>query len=148
MTTFALLLAGLVSAEASPRDDAVERELERHQGAWAVVSMEYEGEQTPEEIARSIRRVVEKDHVAWLRDGKSFAGTRIELDPSSDPKAIDVIPDGGPNRGGRVLGIYKLEGDRLTICMAKPGRGRPKEFRAEAGSGYTLTTLRREPSEP
>jgi uncharacterized protein (TIGR03067 family) len=82
--------------------------------------------------------------VVWKRDGKSFAGTRIELDPSRDPKAIDVIPDGGKDRGERVLGIYKLEGDRLTICMAAPGKPRPKEFKADKGSGCTLRTFVRE----
>ena len=44
-------------------------------------------------------------------------------------------PAGGKDRGERVLGIYKLEGDRLTICRAAPGKPRPSEFKAEKGSG-------------
>ena len=44
-------------------------------------------------------------------------------------------PDGGKDRGERVLGIYKLEGDRLAICMAAPGTPMPNEFKAEKGSG-------------
>jgi hypothetical protein len=54
-----------------------------------------------------------------------------------------VIPDGGKDRGERVLGIYKLEDDRLTICMAAPGKPRPTAFKAEKGSGYTLRTFTR-----
>ena len=47
-------------------------------------------------------------------------------------------PDGGKDRGERVLGIYKLDGDRLTICMAAPGKPMPSEFKAEKGSGCPL----------
>ena len=78
------------------------------------------------------------DHVVWERDGKRFAGTKIVLDSTKDPQTIDVIPDGGRNRGEHILGIYKLERDTLTICMAAPGQPRPKEFKAEKGSGCTL----------
>src|SRR5262245_25538236 len=116
----------------APADDQPAKdELDRHQGTWRATSSIYEGQEAPAEIVRSITRTVEKDHVVWRRDGKSFAGTRIELDPSRDPKTIDVIPDEGKDRGERVLGIYKLEEDRLTICMAAPGKPRPKGFKAE-----------------
>jgi uncharacterized protein (TIGR03067 family) len=133
-----------LSAAAAQPADAVKDELERHQGTWSVTSSVYDGQPASEPVVRSIRRIVAGDHVVWERDGKSFAGTKIELDPAREPKAIDVIPDGGPDRGRRVLGIYKLQGDRLTICMAAPGRPRPTEFRAEKGSGWTLRTFRRE----
>jgi uncharacterized protein (TIGR03067 family) len=68
------------------------------------------------------------------------------LDPTAEPKTIDVIPDGGQHRGEHIPGIYTLEGDVLTICMAKPGQPRPKEFKAEKGSGWTLQSFHREPS--
>jgi uncharacterized protein (TIGR03067 family) len=127
-------------------DDKALQELDRHQGTWRATSSIYEGQEAPAEVVRSITRSVEKDHVVWKRDGKSFAGTRIELDPSRDPKAIDVIPDGGKDRGERVLGIYKLENNRLTICMAAPGQPRPRAFKAEKGSGCTLRTFTLETS--
>ena len=124
-------------------------ELERQQGVWRTSTSIYDGQEAPADLARSITRTVSGDHVVWKRDGKSFAGTRIELDPSREPKAIDVIPDGGKNRGERVLGIYKLDGDRLTIGMAGPGKPRPSEFRSEKGSGWTLRTFVREkPTQP
>lgn len=143
----AMILALLVPWPLLPAladDQAVKDERERHQGTWRASTSIYDGQEAPAEIVRSITRTVEKDHVVWKRDGKSFAGTRIELDPSRDPKAIDVIPDGGKDRGERVLGIYKLEKDRLTICMAAPGQPRPTGFKAEKGSGWTLRTFTRE----
>jgi uncharacterized protein (TIGR03067 family) len=126
------------------QESPVKDELKRHQGTWIVTSSIYDGQRARAEIIQSIRRVVRDDHVVWERDGRSFAGTTIELDPTQVPKAIDVIPDGGSNRGEHILGIYQLEGDALTICMAAAGQLRPKEFAAEKGSGCTLRTYRRE----
>jgi uncharacterized protein (TIGR03067 family) len=142
LTLALLVLSPSLSARAD--DKAVEDERARHQGLWRATSSIYDGQEAPAEVVRSITRTVEQDHVVWKRDGKSFAGTKVELDPSRDPKAIDVIPDGGKDRGERVLGIYKLEGDRLTICMAAPGKPRPREFKADKGSGCTLRTFARE----
>ena len=125
-------------------DKAVQAELKKQQGTWTATSSIYEGQAFPAELARTIQRIVEGDHVVWKRNGKSFAGTKIVLDPASKPKAIDVIPDGGPNRDKCVLGIYKIEGHKLTICMASPDKPRPTEFKAEKGSGWTLRTFIRE----
>ena len=146
MRARALILILLLPWSVAPAladDKAVKKELKRHQGTWTATSSIYDGQEAPEALVRSITRIVEKDHVVWKRDGKSFAGTKIELDPSRDPKTIDVIPDGGKDRGERVLGIYKLEDDQLTICMAAPGKPRPTEFKAEKGSGCTLRTFTR-----
>jgi uncharacterized protein (TIGR03067 family) len=140
------LAAAWLAAAAVADDRAVQDELKRHQGRWSVTSSLYDGQPAPEEIVRSIKRIVTGDHVVWERDGKRFAGTRIELDPTHEPKTIDVIPDGGRNRGERVLGIYKLEVDRLTIAMAAPGQPRPKAFEAAKGSGWTLRIFQRERS--
>ena len=71
--------------------------------------------------------------MVWKRDGKSFAGTTVVLDPGREPEAIDVLPDGGPSRGKRVWGIYKIEKDTLTLCMADADQPRPREFKAEKG---------------
>jgi uncharacterized protein (TIGR03067 family) len=127
-------------------DDAVKNELKRHQGTWIATSSTFDGQKAPDEITRSIERIVSDNHVVWARQGKRFAGTTIELDPTPDPKNINVIPDGGRNRGERVLGIYKLDREHLTICMARAGQPRPTVFKAEKGSGWTLQTFERKPA--
>jgi uncharacterized protein (TIGR03067 family) len=142
-----LAAAMILHVGASPRaseDPPSGDELARHQGTWVATSFVWDGHESPPEVVASIRRIVEGRHVVWKRDGKSFAGTTLELDPTKEPHAIDVIPDGGPSMGKRVLGIYKLEGDHLTICMAPPDRERPSEFRAGKGSGLTLMSFTRE----
>jgi uncharacterized protein (TIGR03067 family) len=140
------LVAIWPSTATDPDDNTVKNELKQHQGTWVATSSIHDDQPAPEAIVRSIKRIVTDDHVVWERDGKRFAGTKIELDPTREPKTIDLIPDGGPKRGEHVLGIYKLEGDVLTICTAASGQPRPKQFKAGKGSGCTLQTFQRERS--
>ncbi|RUL86871.1 TIGR03067 domain-containing protein [Tautonia sociabilis] len=134
----AVLLIGAGEDEASLPDD-----LARHQGTWAVERSIRNGEDGPPEAIREIIRVVEGDRIVWKRSGKPFAATRFELDPKAEPKAIDLIPEGGPNRGNRVLGIYSFEDGRLILCTSDPGRPRPTAFEAGPGSARTLMTFRK-----
>ena len=142
--TFPVLLLLGFSSACGQTDGAPAKELERHQGTWLAGSFTYDGKESAPEVVRSITRTVKDDHVVWKRNGKSFAGTKIELDATHDPKTIDVIPDGGPTMGKHILGIYKLEGDKLTICMAGTDKERPKSFEARKGSGQTLMVFERE----
>jgi uncharacterized protein (TIGR03067 family) len=140
------LVAQLVQAVDDTKSSGREREIARHRGTWLVTSFVSDGTEATPEIVGSIRRVVKGDHVIWERDGKRFAGTTMELDHTREPKTIDVVPDGGKSRGKRVLGIYKLDGDILTICMAQVGQDRPMDFEARKGRGRTSMTFKREQS--
>lgn len=128
---------------APPVDDPTAADLECHRGTWAVVRSVRDGMEGPAEVVRSITRVVEGDRIVWKRDGEPFAATRFTIDPEADPKAIDLIPEGGPHRGERVEGIYKFEDDALILCVADPGQPRPSAFEAGPGSGASLYVLRR-----
>ncbi|QDV38323.1 TIGR03067 domain-containing protein [Tautonia plasticadhaerens] len=138
-------LLPILLASPGPDDGAPGRpdDLRRHQGTWAVVRSIRDGEEGPVDAMKEITRVVEGDRVVWERSGEPFAATRFELDPDADPKAIDLIPEGGPNRGEKVLGIYAFEDDLLVLCTADAGRPRPTSFEAGPGSGTTLMTFRR-----
>jgi uncharacterized protein (TIGR03067 family) len=73
---------------------------------------------------------------------KVLEGT-YTVDTSKDPKEFDLT-----NADGNVMvGIYKLEGDELTLCFRKldPAAGRPQKFEAsDPGSGRMLVVLKRE----
>jgi uncharacterized protein (TIGR03067 family) len=62
----------------------------------------------------------------------------FRLDRSRSPGAIDI---GGPDGGARV-GVYKMEGDTLTICDAPDAVGRPSGFTGD-GPLQRLIVLRR-----
>jgi uncharacterized protein (TIGR03067 family) len=141
---FIALLAASSGIAAPPEDAAKKEELQRHQGTWSVESSIFDGQPAEAELVKSIQMIVMGDHVVWKRDGKSFAGTKIVLEPGAKPKTIDVIPDGGRYMGEHVLGIYQFDSNALIICMAPVGKPRPVEFKADQGSGCTLRKFRRE----
>lgn len=143
-TIAAACLALALAAQTPEPSPEAKAELAKHQGVWRSVSFRREGKETAEAVVRSITREVEGDRVVWRRDGKSFSGSTIVLDPKADPKTIDVHADGGPGRDKVVRGLYKLEGDRLTLCTADPDQPRPAAFRAEPGDRWTLMVFDRE----
>ncbi len=59
--------------------------------------------------------------------GRTF---RPVLDPTSSPKRLDWVVDETPIKPGlRWLGIYRVEGDTLTVCVNRKKDGqRPTEF--------------------
>ena len=77
------------------------------------------------------------------------------IDPMATPKIIDLCKPSSGDEAARlsVLGIYQVEGGRLTIRLAQylssvQGDQRPKGFALGPGSADVLLTLERyEPSE-
>jgi uncharacterized protein (TIGR03067 family) len=84
----------------------------------------------------------ENEESSWEFDGEKMKATvngndykcKVSLDPKATPHpAIDFVISEGPgdSQGLTALGIYKLDGDILTICVAIPGNNpRPTELKA------------------
>src|SRR5262249_34506073 len=118
-------------------------------GTWEPVSAFSNGQERPGEktklsfdsSGKAKRRVADMD--------VPFGTT--DIDPTANPMTIDVIST-TTEVAKKTLGIYKLEGDRLTTCFAAAGKKRPKKFSSEAGSGNELVTYKRakidEPRKP
>lgn len=111
-------------------------------GDWVATRVVNNG--TEDGSAQSVRYGFTADG-QWpgTRDGTALPGPSrtYALDPKANPPAIDLTFDLTRGDRGKMLGIYELKGDTLTICMGNAGQPRPASF--EPGDGRTLIVLKR-----
>ena len=100
-------------------------DLERLQGAWRAFRIEKGGSTVPDELAATVRYIFDDDRVILMEGDQKAGEGVIRLDPTAEPKAFDFTATEGPQEGTTALGIYRVEGDALTMCM---GVERPSEF--------------------
>ena len=118
---------------------------QRLQGTWLVDSATVNGMDPKKSpgidygpITPGSRWVFSGDKVNLQTLLRQAEELRYRLDPRKDPRTIDLI------RGKESMpGIYRLEGDTLTLCFSRPGKERPKTFQSERKSGLSLLTLKR-----
>ncbi len=123
-------------ADGKPKTDQ-----EHIQGIWSIVGLETGGKPEPESnykgntFAFFKEKGVEK---AVLKEGKfpSIEFT-FALDPTKNPKTITLTA-----KGNTLHGVYKLDGDDLTMCICIGGTP-PTEFATKAGGDTEIFTLKR-----
>jgi len=102
------------------------QELEKLQGDWVQVSETVRGVAAPERALRKATLKSDQWTLTLSASGNQISVT-FTLDGTKDPKSIDQKTSSGGVRPG----IYKVEGEMLTICFAVAVAGeRPKEFKA------------------
>jgi uncharacterized protein (TIGR03067 family) len=105
--------------------------------AWAVLGMEDRGQKIPVERLKVKGIRFAKDTVTWLllEGDDKLAGLegKLQIDPSKNPKEIDVEMPGA----GIMRGIYEIKGDKLRICLDE--KRRPKDFAGGSNMVWMLT---------
>jgi uncharacterized protein (TIGR03067 family) len=125
-------------------DEDAKKALKALQGTWKVTALTFEGKEAPEEAVKKMVFTVKEDAYAMKEGDKQKESGTIKVDPTEKPKTIDFVIKEGEDKGKTQQGIYTLEGDTLKICMAKPGKDRPKELASKENSGHILVVLKRE----
>jgi uncharacterized protein (TIGR03067 family) len=112
-------------------NDDVQKELKSLQGSWKTVGMEVGGNPLPKDQIFSFTISVGADGKSTGKLVEEEFKFAITVDPSKKPKTINNVHETGDQKGKKQFGIYKLEGDKWTVCMSRPGAeeaDRPKDF--------------------
>jgi uncharacterized protein (TIGR03067 family) len=138
-TSFAVVLligANALAADA-PKDE------KGPQGTWSLNAWEADGKALTEQHLKNGQLEINgNEYIVTLADKKAVKGTQI-LDPTKEPKTIDITGGSGPNKGKTFLGIYELTGDEFRVVFAAAGKPRPTTFATAAGSGQWMHVWKR-----
>lgn len=122
------------------------------QGTWAMVSFERDGRKE-KDVAKG-RVIIQGDKLTLGAEGEAGDTSAFRLFSKETPKGIDLVTSAEPK--AVTLGIYKLEGDSLTLCIR--GRGgrkkdgtpvnpieliRPNRFSSEDGNILIVLTRKK-----
>ena len=105
--------------------------------SWAIQKLT-RGGAVQDDAAGKVITIRGHQLVSDLEPGRT---SLIAVDATKKPGWFDITD------GDQIVqkGIYRLDGDNLTLCMAEKESERPREFASPSGSSATLIELTRKP---
>jgi uncharacterized protein (TIGR03067 family) len=135
---YTLLLGVAVLVAAPAKKDPPKKEPPSIVGEWIGLTGTRGGK--PDPPVNATMKFTADGTVTLAERGKGI-DAKFKADPKKDPPEIDIEMEAGGMKHV-IQGIYKIEGDTLTVCFLHMG-GRPKVFESPVGSEAMLITLKR-----
>jgi uncharacterized protein (TIGR03067 family) len=111
-------------------------------GKWVIETVTRDGK--VDDAYTNATRVHEAGkYTMTAAEGKKLPTTDGLYTIDSEKKTIDMKPAGGRYKDKTLVGIFKLDGDTLTIAFAEPGKERPKDYESKEGSGVVLAVMKK-----
>jgi uncharacterized protein (TIGR03067 family) len=140
-----LALGLLGQAVGQTPEERLKREEEKLAGTWRVTAAKANGVRLqPREVPDMKLTFKDGKYTVQLAKEKPQEGT-YKIDPSKNPKTIDVNRTTGPEQGKKQVGIYELTGNELKICACDASKKRPTDFDTRDKDGYMVLVLKRVP---
>jgi uncharacterized protein (TIGR03067 family) len=112
-------------------------------GTWLVSGCMFDGKDGSAELIERKLTFIFGDRLAVSENGERHEKElRYKLDPTRKPPEIDITPAGG--KEAMVRGIYRLEGDKLKLCVGEPGEPRPVKFETKKDNRVRIVDFRRQ----
>ena len=135
----------LLAAADNSKDAAVQKDLENFQGVWTVESMELNGKPLSEERRAKIKLTITGEKFTFETGIDSHEGL-YKIDPTKDPRELNIVITRGDEKGKVYLVIYKFEDGKMIECMRQDNKSRPSQFTGKAGSGCDFEVWQRQKS--
>jgi uncharacterized protein (TIGR03067 family) len=131
-------LATAADKKADPLSKDAKKELEKLQGEWVFK----EGQRHGKKVEASDKKLVlEIKGTKWILQGQE-KGEFVAIDPTTDPKCFDLGSAEEGTKGQAREGIYKIDGDTLTVCIHEgKGKQRPTRFETTAEQPDTMLAV-------
>jgi uncharacterized protein (TIGR03067 family) len=145
LAALCLLLSPLAAHAFQTAEERVKREEEKLSGTWEVVRVEADGQALPPKQFRGLKMTFKAGKfTAQMGQGEKQEGT-YKIDPTKNPKRIDISRKNGPPAGRDQFAVYSLAGNTLKVCSGGSAKERPDGFETRGKEGRVLMTLRRQP---
>ena len=135
-------LSGLIALQALAGETAG-----KLNGTWKAVAGTERGKKVPKELLENSDLIlrIHGDRYTVTLNGKIEEEGTLKTDTSTKPARIDLKVEKGKHKGKSVEGIYRLDGDTLSISIGRPGhKERPGAFTSKEGSDCTAFVLKRQ----
>jgi uncharacterized protein (TIGR03067 family) len=137
-TILAAAFAAPAQDKEKDKDDA-----KKLAGTWTAISwVRGDGVIGPDAVDTEL---VIKDGTYEFPKGINRISGKGEFKTVAGKNHIDFTPADGPAKGKTLPGIYKVEGDTLTLCFRPAGAERPTAFKS-ADRSTVLATYERKPA--
>ena len=113
-------------------------------GTWTAERAERDGSPAAELVGHRLSLTADRFEIRGPDGRLLYAGT-FTADAGAQPARIDFRNEQGEAAGQVWEGIWRLEGDQLTIVddAPDPAKGRPTDFTTAAGSGRVMLDFAR-----
>jgi uncharacterized protein (TIGR03067 family) len=143
--SFVLILTCAFTALAAAQNDSAKEESAKLQGTWVRIYVDVDGKKTDDGKKKS------GEAVTLVVKGDKFGDDTFKLDPTKNPKHIDLAIVDDKGKSIPWPGIYELKGDELKVCFPYPFEGkldkiaiRPTAFGSKRGGNEVLEVYKRE----
>ncbi len=116
-------------------------------GEWLVESIKSTGKvKAPDAASEEMRYIfAENGSLVVMRGERKVGGNArgYTIDPKKSPATLDLIADTTVQESPSTHGLFKIEGDQMTMVMSRRGGTRPMAFGVSPDSPGTLYVLQR-----
>ncbi len=112
------------------------------EGTWEFEHLEVDAEVVPSIAIQHSQLKIDGDRFCMDSAQGTYEGV-FNIDVEHQLRHIDIEFIDGPEAGNWNYGIFRLDGDRLELCLDMHGQQRPDSFSTTPGSGHAYEVLRR-----